>query len=94
MSTEHAWGRSTSTTKAVAFGTSGSVNNINRSALLDQDIPVSTINSYGFSWTFGMWTRQLTGGDDPYAAVVPFFGYAVSDVRRPLRPPVRSSASK
>lgn len=88
LSTEHAWGRSTSTTKAVAFGTSGSVNNINRSALLDQDIPVSTINSYGFSWTFGMWTRQLTGDDDPYAAVVPFFGYAVSDVRRPLRPPV------
>jgi hypothetical protein len=76
-------------------GASGTVADINSKALLrDKGIPESVSREYGFTWSFGKWDADLGGvtldcslkdqNNKPlYNNNVQFFGYAVSNIRRP-----------
>lgn len=71
-------------TYAKEKGASGTVQNINKAAMLEEGYDEDLVNSYGFNWEFGVWKRKLTSEDDEYT---PFYGYRVWDVRRPLSAP-------
>jgi len=76
-------------------GASGTVADINSKALLkDKGIPESVSREYGFTWSFGKWDVDLGGtaldcslkdqNNKPlYNNNVMFFGYAVSNIKRP-----------
>ena len=75
------------TTKTNTNACSGKVQNIYLNDIkidgLTSAQKTALIKKYGFSWTFGKWTRQLsTGGPE-----IPFYGYVVTDARRPALPP-------
>ena len=91
VSYEHAWGTSSSKTTVNAKGTSGSVNNINKSALKEYGLSNQTIDSYRFEWTFGRWERTLT--TDANSPAIPFYGYVVTNVSTPIAAPENLEAA-
>lgn len=70
-------GTNTTRTEFSETGASGTVADIDGPAMLEAGIPRSVIEAYSFTWDFGMWTRDLGGGD------VRFFGYILSNITAP-----------
>jgi len=86
------------TTNTEAAGASGTVSDIDSTALADKGIPQSVSDNYGFTWSFGSWEADLGGVNlDPtgvrdanknayFDGNVPFFGYAVKNIVWPSAP--------
>ena len=64
-------------------GSSGTVQNINEDNLIDAGLLTKEqVRSYGFTWEFGRWTRELQEN----AAPVPFYGYRVYNISSLTKP--------
>ena len=78
-----------STTKTNTTAVAGQIQNISADAV--NGLTVKQVQSgYGFTWTYGKWTRVLTEQGD----VVPFYGYVVTNVKRRALPPELGEITK
>jgi hypothetical protein len=91
----HGAGSYHTTTRAA--GASGTVGDIDASALEAKGIPESVSEAYGFTWSFGKWEGDLGGvclnngvrdanRNSLFDGNVPFFGYAVNQIYMPPAP--------
>ena len=74
---DKSWSTGSSKTTTTANGSSGTVQNINESNLIDAGILTGEqVRNYAFMWEFGKWTRPLQGA----GSEIPFYGYRVYNI--------------
>lgn len=84
------WSSGSSKTTTSANGSSGTVQNINESNLIDAGILTpEQVREYGFMWEFGKWTRPLQGT----GSEIPFYGYRVYNIKSLAKPVTDLGAS-
>lgn len=78
----HSFGSSTVT--GTSATSSFFVQDIDSTELLAKGVPEETIKQYKFTWTCGMWERDLGNKDEDGKAVkTPFLGYALTNLSSP-----------
>ena len=84
------WSNGSSKTTTSSNGSSGTVQNINESNLIDAGILTGEqVRNYAFMWEFGKWTRPLQGT----GSEIPFYGYRVYNINSLAKPVTDLGAS-